>query len=154
MPEAYAIFVALPFLVIGCVTAWQQLRAPGAGKITAKLETLRSMSWEEFSAALRGAFQRDGWVVTPLNAAGADFELVKAGRVTVLACKRWKIARAGIEPLKELDAARHAREAHESIYVAAGELTDNARAFATEKNIQLLDGAGLAKLLPRARTRA
>jgi restriction system protein len=152
LPEAYAlygIFAALPFLVIGAYAGWQQLRAPSAERIAATLESLRALSWDEFSAALESAFGRDGYAVTRLNVPGADLELTKSGRVALVSCKRWKVARAGIEPLRELEAARHAREAHECIYIAAGEITDNARAFAAEKNIRLLHDAELAKFLPR-----
>ena len=151
LPEAYApyaIFASLPFIVIGSYAGWQQLRAPSAAQIAATVEILRALSWDEFSAALEGAFRRDGYSVTRLNVARADFELTRAGRISLVGCKRWKVAHTGIEPLRELEAARHAREAHECIYVAAGEITDNARAFATEKNFRLLHGAELAKLLP------
>ncbi|MSQ62360.1 MAG: restriction endonuclease [Betaproteobacteria bacterium] len=153
LPEAYAlygIFAALPFLVIGCYTAWQQLRAPSAEKIAATLESLRSMSWDEFSSALEAAFRRDGYTVSRPNIAGADLELTKAGRVSLVSCKRWKVARTGIEPLRELDTARRAREC---IYVAAGEISDNAIAFAATNNIRLLHGAELAKLLPQPKSR-
>jgi len=126
-------FVALPFLVIGCYAGWQQLRAPSAERIAATLESLRALSWDEFSAALEDAYRRDGYSVTRLNVAGADLELTKSARVTLVCGKRWKVARAGIEPLRELDAARQAREAHECIFVAAGDITDNARAFAAGK---------------------
>ena len=152
LPEAYAlygIFASLPFIVIGCVAGWKQLRAPSAKQIAATLESLRALSWEEFSVALEEAYRRDGYGAARLNIAGADLELTKSGRVSLVSCKRWKVARAGIEPLRELEAARNAREAHECVYVAAGEITDNALAFATEKNIVLLHGAELAKLLPQ-----
>src|SRR3990172_1179842 len=141
LPEAYApyaIFASLPFIVIGSYAGWQQLRAPSAAQIAATVEILRALSWDEFSAALEGAFRRDGYSVTRLNVARADFELTRAGRISLVGCKRWKVAHTGIEPLRELEAARHAREAHECIYVAAGEITDNAPAFATEKNFRLL----------------
>ena len=154
LPEAYAlygIFAALPFLAIGVYTGWQQLRAPSAERIAATLESLRAMSWDEFSPALEDALRRDGYAVSRMDIAAADLELTKAGRVSLVSCKRWKVARAGIEPLRELDAARQASEAHESIYVAAGEVTDNARAFAAAQHIRLLDGANLAKLLPAER---
>ncbi len=105
------------------------------------------MSWDEFSAALEDAFRRDGYAVSRLNIAGADLELTRSGRVSLVGCKRWKVARTGVEPLRELDAAKQAREAHECIYVAADEITDNARAFAAEKNIRLLHDAELANLL-------
>ena len=149
LPGFYAIFVALPFLVIAAYTGWQQLRTPGAARVAATLAALRAMSWDDFSAAIEDAFRRDGYGVSRLDGAQADFELTRAGRVTLVGCKRWKVARTGIEPLRELDAAKHAREAHECIYIAAGELTDNARAFAAATKMQLLHGTELVKRLPR-----
>ena len=147
MSELYAIFVALPFLVIAGVAGWQQLRAPSAERVAGTLESLRGLSWEEFSGALEEAFRREGYVVSRLGIAGADLELTRSGRVSLVGCKRWKVARTGVEPLRELEAARQAREAHECIYVAAGEITENARAFTAGKNIRLLHDAELAKLL-------
>ena len=152
LPEAYAfygIFAALPFLVISAYAAWQQLRAPSAERVAATLESLRALSWDEFSAALEAAFRRDGYGVSRLNVAGADLELTRSGRVSLVGCKRWKVARTGIEPLRELDAARQGRDAHESIYVAAGEISENAVAFATDKKIRLLHGTELAQFMPK-----
>ena len=56
---------------------------------------------------------------------------------------------AGVEPLRELHEAKRARDAHECLYVATGEITNGARKFATEKNVRIVHGAELAKLLPR-----
>jgi restriction system protein len=152
--EMYSVFVGLPFLVIGAVAAWRQLRAPSTERIAATLESLRALSWDEFSAALEAAFRRDGYDVKRPAVAGADLELTKAGRVSLVAGKRWKVARTGVEPLRELDAVRQSRDAHECIYVAAGEITETARAFAAEKKIRLLQDAELALLLPRPGSRA
>ena len=69
----------------------------------------------------------------------------------MVACKRWKAARTGVDPLRDLYDAKRVREAHECIYVATGEITDGARAFALESNIRVIHGAELAKLLPRVR---
>src|SRR5436189_365527 len=60
MPELYALFVALPFLVIAGVAGWRQLRAPSDEKIAAGLEKLRAQSWEAFAAALEAAYRREG----------------------------------------------------------------------------------------------
>jgi len=149
----YAIFASLPFLVIGCVAGWKQLRAPSPEKISATLEAIRGLSWDEFSADLEAAFRRDGYAVTRLNLPGADLKLTKGVRDSVVSCKRWKVARTGVEPLRELDAARLSCEAHEGIYVAAGDVTDTARTFAAANNMRLLEGAELALLLPAARPR-
>ncbi|HKC45581.1 MAG TPA: restriction endonuclease [Burkholderiales bacterium] len=149
VPAGYAVFAALPFLVIGAVAGWRQLRQPSAARVGNTVEALRAMSWGDFSNALEDAFRRDGYTVSRLAGVGADFELTKAGRTTLVACKRWKVARAGVEPLRELHEAKRARDAHECLYVATGEITDGARKFATEKNVRIVHGAELAKLLPR-----
>lgn len=154
VPEAYASFVffaALPFFAIGCVAGWRQLRAPSAARVAETLEGVRAMSWGDFSSALADALRDDGYTVSRLTGPAADLELTKGGRISLVACKRWKAARAGIDPLRELYEARRACEAHECIYVTAGEITGGARAFAADRNIRLIHDVELAKLLPRIR---
>ena len=149
LPDAYAFFVGLPFLVIGVVAGWRQLRAPSASRVAETLDSVRAMSWPAFAGAAEEAFRRYGYAVTRLDGNDADFELVKAGRTTLVSCKRWKAARTGVEPLRELDAARRAREANDAIYVATGEVSGNAAAFAAENRIRLLQGAELATLVAK-----
>lgn len=149
LPELYALCGTLPFVVLGSVAAWRQLRAPSAARVSAALEALRAMPWEDFSRAVEDGFRHAGYRVSRLDRAAAEFELSKAGRVSLVACRRWKVARTGIEPLRELHAAVRAGDAHEGVYVAAGEFTDNARAFAAQSGIRLLHGAELAAMLPR-----
>ncbi len=143
---AYALFLALPFFVIAVHVGWKQFRAPSESGIAATMEALRAMSWADFSAVLEEAFRAEGYGVARLAAAGADFELTRSARVTVVGCKRWKVARTGIEPLRELTAAKDAREAHECVYVATGEVTENARAYAAEHRIRLLHDVELAQM--------
>jgi len=155
LPQAYAFafFAALPFIVIGGVAGWRQFRAPSAARVADTLEAVRALSWGDFSSVLADALRHDGYSVSRLAGAAADFELARAGRISFLACKRWKAANTGVGPLRDLYEAARAREAHECMYVAAGEITDGARAFALERNIRLIHGAELAKLLPRVRQR-
>jgi restriction system protein len=149
VPVAYAVFAALPFIVIGAIAGWRQLRQPSRARVVDTLESVRTMSWGDFSGALEDAFRRDGYAVSRLAGPAADFELTKGGRTSLVACKRWKVARTGIDPLRDLDEAKRARDAHECIYVATGEVTEGALKFAREKGIRDVHGAELAKLLPR-----
>ena len=147
VPTIYAVFAALPFIVIAVYVAWLQLRAPSAKRVEATLTRLRSLSWEQFSAEMETALKREGYTVARMAHASADFELDHRGRRILLACKRWKATRTGVEPLRELEAACRAREAQEGIYVFAGEVTEQAGAFAAQNRIRLLHGVELAKLL-------
>ena len=158
-PEAYfvpAASLALPFLVIGAIAAWKQLRLPGRSRVAATVEAVNAMSWRDFSALVEQAFQREGYTVTRLSGA-ADFKLVKMGKTTLVCCKRWKAASHGLEPLRELDRRREAEEAHDALYVALAGVTDNARAFAGKHRIRLVEGqelAGLLRLPRRAKAAA
>jgi len=153
LPGIVALAVALPFLALAAYSGWRQLREMSVTDAAGMLGKLRAMSWENFSLVIGEAFRRDGYSVIEGITGAVDFELHKNGRVTVVSCKRWKVAHTGIEPLRELYAARRAREAHESIYVAAGDFTPNARGYAAEKRITLLHGAALAHMTERIASR-
>ena len=145
--RAFAVFSGTPFFIIGCMAAWRQWRAPSTIKATAALAVAAQMPSAEFLAALAGGFRRQGYTVTPYAGHGADFEADKSGRVALIACKRWKAARHGVEPLRELRAAAVSRGAQDCIYIALGEVSDNARRFATESKIDIVQGVRLAQLL-------
>jgi restriction system protein len=160
LPTQYAPFAAVsavPFLGISCYTGWQQLRAPSAAQVERTLQAVATMSWRDFAAAVEAAYRRQGYSVERLNAADVDFELHKGGGAILVSCKRWKAARVGADQLRDLHAARIAREAQDSICIATGELTDSARSYAASNRIQMVQGTALAQLLgplPAGRTTA
>jgi restriction system protein len=152
VPAEYAIIEPLPFFVVGCIAAWKQLRAPSAAKVAATVEKVRDMAWNDFATAIEQGYRREGYTVNRVEGGAADFELVKGGRTTLLAAKRWKAARTGVEPLRDLVEARRKREAYDCAYVATGELTEQARKYATDHNVRMLEGAALMQLVgPLAR---
>lgn len=148
LPLEFALFGGLPFAVIAGVAGWRQLRRPGPKKIAATLERARTLPADAFCAALEQAFRREGYGVTRGEGA-ADLVLTQKGIVTVVGCRRWKAARTGIEPLREFEAKTSERGAHKRIYVAVGEVSDNAREFAAKKGIRLVQEEELALLLAR-----
>ncbi len=150
LPDAYVVFGAIggfPFAVIGVVAAWKQFSAPSTAHVAATLEQIAALSWRDFSAAVEQAFARDGYAVQRLDGTAADFEVAKAGRTTLLSCKRWKAARLGVEPFQALDAARQARDADAGLCLCTGEVTDKARQFAAAHQIRVMHGSELAQLL-------
>ena len=144
--EGYAFFAALPFIVIAVMALWKQLRVPSGARLDAAIDALRAMTWEEFARALEQGYRRQGYSVKRVEGA-ADFELEKAGRLLLVAAKRWKASSTGVEPLKELVAAGKAREAVMCEYVLAGEMTQNALGYAKKTKINWVRGADLVKLV-------
>jgi restriction system protein len=146
LPLEFALFGALPFAVIAAVAGWRQLRRPGPKRIAATLERARALSADAFCAALEEGFRRQGYG-TRRGEGAADLVLTKNGIVTVVGCRRWKAARTGVEPLREFDARTLESGAHKRIYVAVGEVSDTARAFAARKAIRLVQEEELTGLL-------
>lgn len=148
LPEGFALFATLPFIVIAVVVAWKEIRQPRGARLDAALEKLRAMSWEDFAAGVEQGYRRLGYSVKRTQGA-ADFELEKDGRVSLVSARRWKAARTGVEPLHELVGATERRGAEECVLVVTGELSEQARKLAGEKQIKLLEGAGLFALVKR-----
>jgi restriction system protein len=146
MAWGYALFATTPFTVITLIVAWKQIRTPSGARLEKALEKIRSLSWEDFAKALETGFKAEGYAVRRVKGA-ADLELEKLGYVTLVCARRWKVARTGVEPLRELAAAGEKCDARDCRYVVAGELTAQAREFAIQKDVKLIEGAELVKLV-------
>ena len=155
LPEAYrvvGIVSGLPFIAIGCMSLWRQLRSPSQARIAKTAEAVRAMSWSEFRTAISDAYRREGYDVRTIEGA-ADLELRKEWRRALVSCKRWKVGRTGVEPLRDLVKAKEAHEAHECMYVAVGDISDNAREFAKKNAVALIGPAELARIMPQRGSR-
>ena len=153
LPEAYryaAVVSGLPFIVTGCIAAWRQWQAPSRKKVEAVTAAVRAMSWSEFSRALAEAYRTDGYQVETSAAGVADLAITKDFRRTLVACKRWKVARTGVEPLRDLVKQKETQEAQGCAYVTIGEVTDNARDFAEKHGVALVDAREISRLLVAA----
>lgn len=146
IPWVYALFATAPFTVLTIIVAWKQIRTPSVANLEKALENIRGLPWEDFAKALETGFGSEGYAVRRVDGA-ADFELEKLGYVTLVCARRWKVARTGVEPLKALVAAGEQRAARECRYAVAGELTDQARAYATRQGVKLVEGAELVRLV-------
>jgi restriction system protein len=149
LPAEYWVFGAIggvPFVVIALIALVTQLRRPGGHRIEATLQSVRAMSWRDFSQTLELAFARDGYAVQRIEGA-ADLAVSRAGRTVLVAAKRWKAARHGVEALAALHAQMRAQGASECTYIALGELSANAQRFARTNGVNVMREDGLAQLL-------
>ncbi len=80
------------------------------------------------------------------NNGGADFELLRKGQTLLVSARRWKSARTGLEPLRELQAAREKADAA-ALCIGLGEISEPAAAFATQHRISVWRAAELAEAL-------
>jgi restriction system protein len=149
VPVQYWLFAAMgavPFVVIAVIAFAKQWGRPSAARTQAIVDQVRAMAWRDFAQALEQAFTRDDGQVERIEGA-ADFVVTRGGRTELVAARRWKAARHGEEGLAALHAQMRARDASQCTYIALGELSANAQAFAKSHGVQVMQDAGLAQLL-------
>lgn len=140
-------FVALPFVVIALYVGYQQMRTLSPAKAELRLQRLRNLSWDQFSAVIVGTYQRQGYTVEPVNKPDYDYTLTQQGRVTLLQCRRWKVNQLGVGPLEELARAVASAEAYNGICITTGGVSSRAREFVQGKPLTLVTGMALAELV-------
>lgn len=112
--------------------------------------TLNDMSWQQFEALVGEAFRRKGYTVTETVSGadgGIDLVLKKQGETFLVQCKQWKFYKVGVSIVRELYGVMAAKGATGGFVVTSGIFTDDARAFATGRNIELMDGKALHALI-------
>ena len=152
LPRDYALAGVLgtfPFFAVGCIAAWRQWRAPSAARTSAMQASLQAMPWRELADALEAAWVAQGYQVERLAPGGAaDFVLSRGGQTQLASARRWKAAHHGVEPLRELHTVMQKREVSAGLYLLGpGELSDNARLFARDHGLTIVQGDALAQLL-------
>lgn len=151
LPDQYRIVGALsasvPFAVVGAIALRRQWALPSAAELARTQQAVANMAWPEFSSLLEAALHREGWSTEPGAKPPVDFVMTRRGRTMLVSAKRWKSARTGLESLRALQAAREAADVEDALYISLGELTDNARPFATEHRIEIWQAGELAQVL-------
>ena len=118
-------------------------------------EALRGMSWRDFELLVGEAFRQQGYSVTETGGGGADggidLKLKKGREVFLVQCKQWRAYKVSVNVVRELFGVMSAEGATGGFVVTSGVFTADARAFAEGRNIDLIDGQALTKMIDRAR---
>jgi restriction system protein len=116
---------------------------------------LREMSWEEFERVVGEGFRLRGFSVVENGGAGADggidLILKKDGEKFFVQCKQWRAVKVGVTVVRELYGVMAAGSVTGGFVVTCGQFTSEAKAFANGRNVTLLDGGELEKMIRQAR---
>lgn len=117
---------------------------------------LEKLSWREFEQLVGEGFRLQGYQVTETGGngpdGGVDLVLTKDGDRFLVQCKQWKAYKVGVEVVRELYGVMAAMGAAGGIVVTSGKFTEPAREFAQGRNLKLVDGPVLLRLLQQAQT--
>lgn len=115
------------------------------------IESIRDMPWQDFELLVGEAFRRKGFDVRENGGGGADggidLVLTKNGKKSIVQCKRWKTFSIGVSLIRELYGVMTSERANDCIFVSSGNYTAEARLFAEDKPIWLIDGSELLEMV-------
>ena len=130
----------------------QNLVANVAGSKAA--DSLDGMSWQEFELLVGEAFRLQGYQVTEIGGGGADggvdLVLRKGSEKFLVQCKQWRAFTVGVTVVRELYGVMAAKGAAGGFVVTSGRFTEEAKAFASGRNVKLVDGPRMFGLIKQA----
>ena len=113
-----------------------------------RADGLSQMSWREFEVLVGEFFRRQGFTVTNNGGGGPDGGVdvwLTCGRDRYLVqCKHWRARRVGVEPVREMYGLIAAQRLAGGYVVTSGDFTDEARRFASGRELQLINGKVLS----------
>jgi len=114
-------------------------------------QSISSMTWNQFERLVGEAFRRRGYQVTETGGGGSDggidLVLARGSDRFLVQCKQWRTQRVGVTIVRELYGVIAARGAAGGFAVTCGTFTQEARKFARDCGIELIDGDGLTSLI-------
>lgn len=114
-------------------------------------EAISSIGHSDFEllvgAALRNAGYRVANQALPGPDGGVDLVVEKYGKRVLVQCKHWQTKPVGVGVIREIVGVVASRKGDVAMVVTSGRFTDEAKAFAAQTGVDLLDGARLQKLI-------
>ena len=125
-------------------------------------DALHEMSWREFEMLVGESFRLQGYKVMETGQAlgsaaggvpdgGVDLVLSRDREKYLVQCKQWKAFKVGVPVVRELYGVMAAQGAAGGFVVTSGSFTAEAVAFAEGRNVRLLDGKELFRMIQQAR---
>jgi len=146
--------LSLICLLGACLSAWKRNeRKALLTRVTqsSAADVLNSMSWQQFERLVGEAFARHGYSVLETGGGGADggvdLLLAKGSEKFLVQCKQWKAFKVGVDVVRELYGVMAAKGAAGGFVVTSGRFTAEATAFASGRNVELVDGPRLLALI-------
>ncbi|MDP3212191.1 restriction endonuclease [Methylotenera sp.] len=143
--------VPVIFIIGACVSSFRTKNRIKLLDKQSGIESIRDMSWQDFELLVGEAFRRKGFEVKEVGGGGADggidLILTKNGKKSIVQCKRWKTFSIGVPLIRELYGVMTSERANDCIFVSSGNYTAEARLFAEDKPIWLIDGSELLEMV-------
>lgn len=138
-------------LAVNTVQRRRQLQMAAAMSPNPMLTPLNRLTWPQFELLASRAFRNRGFLVGSEGARSSDgttnLVLRKSGEYFLVHCQDWRTPMVEVGVARELHNAVRARHAAGGFILTTGQFTRETLAFASGRNLQLIDGATLRDML-------
>lgn len=139
---------------VGCLWIWglwKKSRNRSRLNMQTGIQSIHSLSWREFEELLSEAFRRQGYQVEHPGKAGPDggidLKLMRRDERILVQCKHWKREQVGVAIIREILGVVTSEGADSGIVVTSGTFTLDARQFASQNSIKLIDRDALITMI-------
>lgn len=119
------------------------------------LDSIKSLSWKEFEELIGEAYRRKGYSVVENYGVGPDggidLVLKQAGNLFLVQCKHWKTQKVDVRVVREMYGLMTAEHASGVMLITSGLFTHEAKVFAEDKPIELVEGYQVVDLISSAK---
>lgn len=147
----FAPFIGLMFLMPAPISFFNSRRKGNLLKKQKGTDSIKALNWKEFEELVAEAYRKQGYSVSENETlgpdGGVDLVLYKNRNKFLVQCKQWRTAKVGVKVVREMYGLMHAKNANGAIIITTGIFTQEARNFAEDKTIDLVEGDQVAKLV-------
>lgn len=151
----FAPWVSLLLLLPAPVSLFNLIRKKRLLDKQKDLVSIRDLSWKQFEELVGEAYRRQGYTVSENEGAGpdggVDIWLIKGGNRILVQCKQWKTQKIGVKVVREMYGLITAHQAAGAIIITSGLFTQEAKTFARDKPLDLVEGQQLAAMIESVR---
>jgi restriction system protein len=142
-----ALFLLIP-APVSVIISWRKRKLLDRQE---SIDTVRNLNWKEFEELVGEAYRRQGYTVYENAGAGPDggidLTLKKNGELILVQCKQWRNIKVGVDKVRELYGVQISQSANKSILMTSGFFTQDAKNFAANKPIDLVEGPQLLEFV-------
>ncbi len=141
------------FLLLGVLNVFLFFRRKGHRFIGKgmSIKKMQTLSWEDFELLCAEHFRSKGWRTQNNEKSGADggidILMKKRQRTAIVQCKKYGEALVTIKIIREMYGLMHSNKVDEVFVVTSSRFTKECFIFIQDKNITLIDGEMLSKMI-------
>lgn len=152
-----AYFVAIILLVHAPISYFNSSRKRKLLDKQKDIDSIKSLSWKQFEELIAEAYRRKGYSVVENYDigpdGGIDLVLKKDGNMFLVQCKQWRSYKVDVRVVREMYGVMTAKHAAGVIIVTSGLFTQEAKNFAVDKPIDLVEGSQVVNLIRSVQTK-